>query len=292
MPVILVAGEPGAGATTVAVGLAHRVAYAGREVRLARIDGDERAVPDAAAFGALEFAERVDGPVEESAASGAVVIAEAPAGADGGALAAQFGARLVTVARAAGGDGGARDGSRADDANGANGGVRITTHARNAGPLRLPEDRVLAAPTVGCLAEASRGRVLVRSVEGDAAICEHIVVGAIAPDAANAYFARYPRSAVVTRAEKVDVALAAMQTEPVCLILSGGADPSPYLLDRVAASRGTTVLLAPGGTVETVRDIEGSFGRSPFSHEAKVERAGELMAAAVDDATLAILLGA
>ena len=288
MPVILVAGEPGAGATTVAVGLAHRVAYAGREVRLARIDGDERAVPDAAAFGAQEFAERVDEPVEESAASGAVVIAEAPAGADGGALAAQFGARLVTVARAAGRGGGASEGTGAD---GANGGVRITTHARNAGPLRLPEDRVLAAPTVGSLAEASRGRVLVRSVEGDAAICEHIVVGAIAPDAADAYFARYPRSAVVTRAEKVDVALAAMQTEPVCLILSGGADPSPYLLDRVAASRGTTVLLAPGDTVETVREIEGSFGRSPFSHEAKVERAGELMAAAVDDATLAILLG-
>ena len=287
MPVIVVAGEPGAGATTVAVGLAHRIAYAGREVRLARIDGDERAVPDAAAFGALEFAERVEGPVEESAAAGAgaVVIAEAPAGADGGALAAQFGARLVTVARAAGGEG---------DGNGANGtdsGVRITTHARAAGPLRLPEDRVLAAPTVGRLAEASRSRVLVRSVEGDAAICEHIVVGAIAPDAADAYFARYPRSAVVTRAEKVDVALAAMQTEPVCLILSGGADPSPYLLDRVAASRGTTVLLAPGGTVETVRDIEGSFGRSPFSHEAKVERAGELMATAVDDATLASLLG-
>ena len=287
MPVIVVAGEPGAGATTVAVGLAHRIAYAGREVRLARIDGDERAVSDAAAFGALEFAERVDGPVEESAAAGAgaVVIAEAPAGAAGGALAEQFGARLVTVARAAGGEG---------DGNGASGtdrGVRITTHARAAGPLRLPEDRVLAAPTVGRLAEASRSRVLVRSVGGDAAICEHIVVGAIAPDAADAYFARYPRSAVVTRAEKVDVALAAMRTEPVCLILSGGADPSPYLLDRVAASRGTTVLLAPGGTVETVRDIEGSFGRSPFSHEAKVERAGELMADAVDDATLASLLG-
>ena len=275
MPVILVAGEPGAGATTVAVGLAHRLAYAGREVRLARIAGDERAVADAAAFGALEFAERVDGPVEESAGADVVVIAEAPAGADGHALTAQLGARLLTVARGAS----------------ANGGLQITTHARKAGPLRLPEDRVLAAPTVGRLAEASRSRVLVRSIEGDAAICEHIVVGAIAPDAADAYFSRYPQSAVVTRAEKVDVALAAMRTEPVCLILSGGADPSPYLLDRVAASRGTTVLLAPAGTVETVRDIEGSFGGSSFSHEAKVERAGALMAEAVDDAALASLLG-
>ncbi|MDA1062070.1 MAG: DRTGG domain-containing protein, partial [Chloroflexi bacterium] len=215
--------------------------------------------------------------------------AEAPAGVDGAALASQFRARLVTVVRAAAG--GVNEANGANGANGTNGGVQITTHTREAGPLRLPEDRVLAAPTVSRLIEASRGRVLVRSIEGEAAICEHIVVGAIAPDAADAYFARYPRSAVVTRAEKVDVALAAMRTEPVCLILSGGADPSPYLLDRVAASRGTTVLLAPGGTVATVRDIEGGFCSSPFSHEAKVERVGELMAEAIDDAMLASLLG-
>jgi BioD-like phosphotransacetylase family protein len=285
VPVIVVAGEPGAGATTVAVGLAHRIAHAGREVRLARIDGDERAVTDAATFGALEFAEAVEGPVADGhpGAGDAVVIVEAPAGADASALAAQFGARLVRVARAeAGGDAGAT----------ANGAMHVATHARASGPLQIAEDRVLAAPTVGLLVEASRARVLVRSIEGDAAICEHIVVGAIASDAAEPYFARYPRSAVVTRAEKVDVALAAMRTDPACLILSGGADPSPYLLDRVGASRGTTVLLAPEGTVETVRDIEGGFGRSPFSHEAKVERIGELMAEAVDDATLGVLLGA
>jgi hypothetical protein len=40
-----------------------------------------------------------------------------------------------------------------------------------------------------------------------------------------------------------------------------------------------------------VHSIEGTFGRSPFSGESKVERVGELMRAAVDDATLASLLG-
>ena len=277
MPVIVVAGEPGAGATTVAVGLAHRIAQAGNEVRLARVDGDDRAAADAATFGMLEFAELIEAAAI-AAGDDATTVVEAPAGADAAALAAQHNARLVTVGR---------EGADAPD-----GGVlHVTTHARASGPLSIAEDRVLAAPMVGQLVEASHARVLVRSVEGDAAICEHIVVGPIAADAGDAYFARYPNSAIVTRAEKVDVALAAMLTEPVCLILSGGADPSPYLLDRVAASRGTTLLLAPEGTVETVRDIEGSFGRSPFSHEAKVERIGALMAEAVDDATLASLLG-
>lgn len=278
MPVIVVAGEAEAGATTVAVGLAHRIAHTGRAVRLARLDGDDRAVADAATFGSLEFADVVEGPPSADGDGDAVVIAEAPTGADVAALASRLGAQVVSVARE---DGGERP---------ANGAVTVMTHARKPGPLTIPEDRLLAAPTVARLVEASGARVLVRSVEGDAAICEHVVVGPIASDAGDAYFARYRRSAVVTRAEKVDVALAAMRTDPVCLVLSGGADPSPYLLDRVAASRGTTVLLAAGGTVETVRDIEGSFGRSPFGHEAKVERIGELMAEAVDDAALSALL--
>ena len=277
MPVIVVAGEPGAGATTVAVGLAHRIAHSGRTVRVSRLGGDDRAAADAATLGMLDFAEAVDA-ASVAGSDDAVTVVEAPAGADAGALAAQYDAQLVTVAR---------DGSDAPDGSA----LHLTTHAIGGGPLRIPEDRMLAAPMVGQLVEASRARVIVRSTEGDAAICQHIVVGPIAPVWGDDYFGRYPDSAVVTRGEKVDVALAAMRVEPVCLILSGGSEPSPYLLDRVAASRGTTLLVAPEGTVQTVRDIEGSFGSSPFGHESKVERIGELMAAAVDDATLATLLG-
>lgn len=277
MPVIVVAGEPGAGATTVAVGLAHRIAHSGRAVRIVRTGDDDRAAADAATFGMLDFAEAVDG-ADVAARSDATTIVEAPVGADAGAIAAEHGARLVTVAR---------EGSDAPEGSA----LHFTTHATGGGPLRIPEDRTLAAPLVGQLIEASRANVLVRSTEGDAAICRHIVVGPIAPVVGDDYFGRYPDSAVVTRAEKVDVALAAMRTDPVCLILSGGSEPSPYLLDRVAASRSTTLLVAPEGTVETVRDIEGSFGSAPFGHEAKVERIGELMAAAVDDAVLEALLG-
>ena len=280
MPLILVAGSAEAGASTVAAGLAHRLAASGRTVRLERLAGDARAEADATAFAALEFARAGGTPLDASALSAAgdeVVIAEAPAGADGAALAAELGARLVTVAREG-------------DAGATNGAVALATHARAASPLALPEDRLLAAPTVGTLIAASGAQVLARSTEGDAAICEHVVVGPIASDAGDAYFGRFPRSAVVTRAEKVDVALAALRVDPECLILSGGGEPSPYLLDRVASSRRTTLLLAPEGTVETVRDIEGSFGRSSFAGEAKAERAGELMAAAIDDDTLAGLL--
>ena len=57
MAVIVVGGaEPEAGATTVAVGLAHRLAYAGHSVRIERLGGDDRATADAALFATLDFA--------------------------------------------------------------------------------------------------------------------------------------------------------------------------------------------------------------------------------------------
>ncbi|MSQ41789.1 MAG: hypothetical protein EXR65_01955 [Dehalococcoidia bacterium] len=291
MALIAVAGsEAGAGATTVAVGLAHRLAYAGRSVRLARLAGDAGAAADARAFAALEFATASGQPVA-AASLGAGggdsdttdttdttdTIVELPAGTDAPALARQLGATLVTVSRTAAGAGGA---------------IAILNHAARGGALAIPEDRVLAAPTVGALIAASRARVLARSAAGDGELCEHIVIGPISEDADTPHFRRFPRKAVVTRAEKVDIALAALLTDTRCLILTGGADPSPYLLDRVASDRTTTLLLAPGGTVETVHDIEGSFGRLPFAGEEKAERIGALMAAALDDAALGRLLGA
>jgi BioD-like phosphotransacetylase family protein len=275
MPLIVVTGsERGAGATTVAVGLAHRLAYAGHDVRLARLGGDPRAETDAQTFASLEFASAAAAPVTESdlqpGATGTTIV-EAPPGADLGRLSA-LGATLFVIARTGEGPG------------------IFLNHAKQPGPRQFPEDRLLAAPTVGDLATASKARVIARSATGDAAICEHIVIGAISHDSNQPYFQRFPRKAVVTRAEKVDIVLSALRAgDTECLILTGGSDPSPYILDRVAAARSTTLLLAPEGTVETVRDIENSFGQSPFSGAAKVERAGMLMAAALDDQALEAL---
>lgn len=275
--ILVAASTPGAGATTVAVGLAHRLAYAGHDVRIERLAGDHRAAADAAVFATLEFCASTGAPVDAAALpEGAVVVIEAPAGAGAVALAARLGAKLVAVDSGGGAPAGAS--------------ITITNHARKDGARTLPEDRLLAAPTAGQIAEAARARVLVRSREGDRAVIEHIVIGAISHDPANTYFARFPRKAVVCRSEKTDLGLAALLTGAEVLVLSGGHDPSPYLLDRAGASRATTVLLAPEGTVETVRDIEGLYGTAPFSHAAKVERAGELIAAALDDAALASLL--
>lgn len=279
MAVIVVGGaEPEAGATTVAVGLAHRLAYAGHSVRIERVGGDDRATADAALFATLDFASSSGEPLPSDAplSGDGVTVVEAATGADVAAIAQRANGRALTVA------------SRATTPASV---TVIANHAAEVGLLALPEDRLLAAVTVGRLIEASNARVLARSTEGDAGICEHIVVGPIFEDSDEPHFARFARKAVVTRSEKVDIALSALSTETPCLILTGGNDPSPYLLDRVASERVTTLLLTSGGTVETVHAIEGTFGSTPFAGAEKIARVGELMAAALDDSTLASLLG-
>ncbi|MCK9485213.1 MAG: DRTGG domain-containing protein [Dehalococcoidia bacterium] len=282
--IVVANAHPQAGATTIAAGLAHRLAYAGRNVRLERLEGDARAEADATTFGMMEIADATAVPVAEAAvpadAPDTVTIIEAPEGAsdaEAGALAQRLGARLVLVAL--------------EPVDAPAEATVILNHQRKPGPNAVAEDRLLAAPTVARLIEASRARVLARSEEGDEAILEHLVVGAISHDPADEHFRRFPRRAVISRVEKVDLALAAMLTESECLILTGGEEPSPYLLDRASSTRRTTLLLAPEGTVETLRDVEGVFGTTPFAHEAKVERIGALIKAALDDATLASIAG-
>lgn len=288
MTLILVVGtETGAGATTVATGLVQRFTSVGQNVRVERLSDESdvsRAQEDAKTFGSLETGSGCGAPmrVEELSSTDGTLILEGPSGTDGFSLARELGAKLVLVkpwenASAAGID------SRAVS-------LMIETRSRDVSPGLLMEDRLLAAPRVTELIESCNADVLSRSEQGEMALCEHIVVGAISHDAADSYFERFSRSAVVTRNGRVDLAIAAIAAGATCLILSGGGAPSPYILDRAAASRDTTLLVTSEDTPSTVHAIEGTFGTSPFSGEAKIMRAGELMQDAVSEEVLERLL--
>lgn len=288
MTLILVVGtEAGTGATTVATGLAQRFTSVGQNVRVERLsDGSDvgRAEEDAKTFGSLETGSGCGKPlrVEELSSPDGTLILEAPIGTDGISMARELGAKLVLVKPSEGAGVDAIDSSAVS--------LKIETRSRNVGSGLLPEDRILAAPRVSELIEASDADVLSRSEQGEMALCEHIVVGAISHDAADSYFERFPRSAVVTRNGRVDLAIAAIAAGATCLILSGGGEPSPYILDRAAASRDTTLMVTSGDTPSTVHAIEGTFGTSPFSGEAKIMRTGELMQDTVPEDILERLL--
>ena len=141
MAAIVVAGDaPNAGATTIAVGLAHRLAYAGHSVDVSRLEGDERAAGDAGAFALLDFASSPGQPVAASAilAGGeGVAVIEAPAGSDAIAVARDLGATLVLV-RAQDERGGAEDAPA--------GATVIANHAQRGGALLIPRIACLRRP--------------------------------------------------------------------------------------------------------------------------------------------------
>jgi BioD-like phosphotransacetylase family protein len=110
---------------------------------------------------------------------------------------------------------------------------------------------------------------------------DRVMIGTVASDAAGPYFGNRQRTCIVTRFDKTDIQLAALNTDVECMVLTGGGEPSPYLLDRVAGHRpDVALLLTNGTTVEAVHAIEPLFGLSRFDGEAKLLRAVELLDAA------------
>ena len=141
--------------------------------------------------------------------------------------------------------------------------------------MSLGDDRVLAGFSVAEARQMLRAEVL---VEGDVSdtTCDHLVIAPIASDAGQPYFRRFASKAVVVRFDKTDQHLAAMQSDPACLILTGGRRPSEYLFDA-AGAKGIPVLLSRTDTENTVIALEGLFDNTRFIGERKLDRMCELL---------------
>lgn len=279
MAVLLVASsEPGVGRSLVAAAFAYRFGREGRAVTLARLTGDAGAEADAATFARLDGIVAPRAPVERAEVtklSGDVIL-EAPAG-DVEDLAQALDARVLVV----GGPSSAMDVVPPDRVAG-HVLTNVPVHAvptvgkRAAVVAVLPEDRVLAAPSIADIAAALQAEVLIE--QGTPAGIERVMIGTVASDAAAPYFGNRERICVVTRFDKTDIQLAALVTDVECMVLTGGGRPSPYLLDRVRGTRDdVVVLLAPDNTVETMRSMEGLYCRSRLDGRGKLERAVALL---------------
>ena len=291
MSILIVASsEPRVGRSLIAAAIAYRIGRDGTPVSLARLAGDDSAAADAATFASLEGIVSPGAPVAPEAilSLGSNVVVEASAGSVAALTDALPGARVLVV--------GLASSPNIDAPKSALAGTIVTrvcaadvaTVTGRAGVLAvLPEDRVLAAPSVEDIAAALNGRWL---AEGDNRnTIDRVMIGAVASDAASPYFGNRERTCIVTRYDKTDIQLAALQTDIELLVLTGGGEPSPYLTDRVLGSRpDVAVLLASEGTVDAMRAIEGLYGGSRFDGAGKLNRAVALL----DEANVPVTLGA
>lgn len=285
MSVLVVASsEPGVGRSLIAAALAYRFGRDGRIVSLARLDGDGSAAADAATFSALPYVVAAASVVTlaDVASMGSDAIVEAPAGAlpeiDDAKVLVVGGPTTPSLTAA-------RDrhvgtivtNVRASD---------VSAVSQREGVIAvIAEDRVLAAPSSADIASALQGRWLAQSDEQQS--IDRVMIGTVASDAASPYFGARERKCVITRYDKTDIQLAALLTDVELMVLTGGGQPSPYLIDRISNShQDVSVLLAEPHTVDVMRSVEGLYGCSRFEGTGKLMRAVELLDAAGVDIAL------
>ena len=151
----------------------------------------------------------------------------------------------------------------------------------------VPEDRMLAAPSIGQVVEALGGDI--EQLDGNSdRLLERVVIASIAADPGQSYFDRTKANAIIVRSDKPDLQLAALNTGPICLIVTGGLPVLSYVLERVADEE-IPLVRTKLDTTEAVSAIEGLFGSQPFSGSPEKLRRIEELLAGVD---LAALVGA
>ena len=139
----------------------------------------------------------------------------------------------------------------------------------------LPEDRALCSVTVGELAEHVGGSIL-NSQDRSNELVESLMVGALSVDSALSYLTLKPNKAVITRGDRPDIQLAALETSTRCLVLTDNIDPMPSILDR-ALELEVPIVLVEGDTAGTMEALEGVFDKARFHDEKKLERLGQIL---------------
>jgi BioD-like phosphotransacetylase family protein len=148
----------------------------------------------------------------------------------------------------------------------------------------LPIDPFLDSVSVGSLA-VSLSATVTHPGTSPGAMIERFCVGAMDVEHALRVFRGIPRKAVVTGGYRTDIQLAALETDTVCLVLTGGVAPNEIILSR-AREKGVAILTVSEDTMTTVERFEKLLGRLRIREPEKVRRGVETVRAGVDTGRL------
>ncbi len=140
----------------------------------------------------------------------------------------------------------------------------------------LPEARGVAALMVDEIIEALDPQVLTDCITSDILV-ENITVGAMNADAAISRLRRTNNNAVITGGDRVDIQIAALETNSACLILTGRLEPRSLIIKQ-ANELGIPILLLETNTMETVEAIDRIFGKTRMGQTVKLEKFQKLLA--------------
>jgi hypothetical protein len=149
----------------------------------------------------------------------------------------------------------------------------------------VPLDSLLDSVSVGALAASLSATLVCGGEAASGAMIERFCVGAMDVEHALRVFRGVPRKAVVTGGYRTDIQLAALETDTVCLVLTGGVRPNEIITAR-AREKGVAVLSVPEDTMTAVDRFERLLGRLRIREPEKTRRGVELVRGAVETDTL------
>ena len=272
----------GDGKSVVAAGIASSLRATGATVRLVRIDDGDSAAGDAQQFARINGVRSASEPVAPG---------DVPSDTDHTVIEASSGEglevdRTVLVVRHGEADDDTVSRALAERTPEA---VVVNGVPEHGGPAALdrvaglganavaaiPQDRHLAAPTVRDIVPALDGEL-----SGDEELFDEasrdLVIGPVSAHEGMDYFRKYPDKTLITRHDRIDIALGALDYEPLCLILAGGEPTLPYVAQR--AERESFALITTSlSTLEAVAAIGPLYGNTAFIGERKLETAIDLV---------------
>lgn len=140
--------------------------------------------------------------------------------------------------------------------------------ARNVAVLGvLPESRSLLGISVAEIAAAA-GAEIISSKDKSNDLVENVMLGAMTPDSARDYYNRKRNKAVITRSERPDMQLAALDTSTKCLIVTKQKPSMPVMVK--AEDKKVPVMVVNKDITEVVAAIETALAGSRFQHMPKL----------------------
>jgi len=145
----------------------------------------------------------------------------------------------------------------------------------------IPENRAILSITVGELADYIKGKII-NNTDKSGELVENYMLGAMVVDSGLEYFGRKKNKAAVVRHDRLDMQLAALETQTGCLVLSGSHETPFYNVLNKAESRGIPIITTETGVNDIVTSIEEALTKTGLKQEKKLAKLAEIVGKNLD----------
>lgn len=132
----------------------------------------------------------------------------------------------------------------------------------------LPESRTLGSVSINEVVSGIEGEIISFKDKADDLI-ENVMLGAMSPDSGRDYYNTKKNKAVITRSERTDMQLAALETSVRCLIVTG-KKPNTSVMVK-AEDKKIPIIMVNKDIKDIITGIEQIQGRAKFQNMQKLQ---------------------